>query len=1161
MSSSSCIRLRSLVFALFMLQLQLLWFAQTARSESPDQPTLHAEAVRLNNDGVAWMNQQMTERAEAAFASARQKDNTLAEAALNDGIALLYLQKITQAEAALEYATKLQPNNPRPWYNLGLVHRAANELNAAVASFAHAVALDPNDADSWYFEGVCYQDEKQYGPAIAAFNKALSIDPHHASSEFALARALQRSGKPQDARVHFQQFQHLTMNKISSALGLTYGDQGRFSTAVPVIEQLGPKPMNPVHFVARPLVSKGNPEKNTAETTNSGGACLMDVDGDGLYDLVLMQSGENAIEVLRNRGDGGFEKMSSDNLGLAIKGDAVSCAVGDFDGDGKADLAVALEDRIEMFHNEGSGHFVNVTKASGIVPRNHPRGITFVDYDHDGDLDLFLTGSPLKNGGSSNVLWRNNGNKTFTDWTTPTGLQGTGTTQQVTLSDINNDRAVDLVVTGEGASPTIYFNPREGTYRRQSVSDDAAYSNSNGMAIFDFNKDGWMDIAVTQSGHPGVALWKNIDGKTFERVPISLPGAIRAWGITAIDFDNDGWIDLAAIVMTARGSQVHIFRNQGDGHFVDVSHALGLDRIPLKAPRGLIAMDVEGDGDADLIVTSATAPPMLLRNEGGNRNHSVRLEFKGLADNKTAIGTKVEVLSEGNWQKWEIAGGEGYLTQAAPDILVGLGSAKSIDMVRMLWPTGVPQDEIDAPKTRTILYAEADRRGSSCPVVFAWNGKHYGLVTDSIGAAVVGHWFTPQRRNIPNPEEWIKVEGSQLAPENGILSLRFAEPMEEVNYIDQLRLRAVDHPDDTEVYPDERFLDDPPFASGKVIVTRQAILPEGAWGDKGEDVLGLLKNRDHHFVKDFDKLSYDGFANLHMLTLDIGTRQPQQPLRLLLTGYVDYFSASSLYSAWQAGIAPVSPYVEAQMQDGSWKRIDQEMGFPAGLERTIIVDLSGKVPEKSHRIRIVTNLQVYWDQVLVDTTSTVESELHEKEIPLAHAILRFHGYPKQLEGSNAGDLNYNYDEVSLTGPFQRQRGSYTRFGDVTPLLTGVDNQFAIFGSGEEIAAEFNASALPPLPPHWKRDYFFFANGFVKDMDFYDALPYTVTQLPFHGMSTYPYPATESFPSDARSVDYQLKWNDRFDNGAPSTSFRFDYQSRPSTPADTMVNHGNTDGSR
>jgi hypothetical protein len=226
------------------------------------------------------------------------------------------------------------------------------------------------------------------------------------------------------------------------------------------------------------------------------------------------------------------------------------------------------------------------------------------------------------------------------------------------------------------------------------------------------------------------------------------------------------------------------------------------------------------------------------------------------------------------------------------------------------------------------------------------------------------------------------------------------------------------------------------------------------------------------------------------------------------------------------------------------------MGFPAGLQRTIVVDLSGRLPQGSHRIRIVTNLQIYWDRALVDNGPERTQAVHEMEVPMAQATLRFHGYPRQTEGSSPGDLNYNYDQVSLTGPFQRQRGSYTRFGDVTPLVSSIDNQFAIFGSGEEIAVEFDATALPPLPPHWKRDYFFYANGYVKDMDYYDASPYTVSQLPFHGMSTYPYPANESYPADHRSIQYQLDWNDRFDRGEPSQPFRFDYQLRPSTPADT-----------
>ena len=478
-------------------------------------------------------------------------------------------------------------------------------------------------------------------------------------------------------------------------------------------------------------------------------------------------------------------------------------------------------------------------------------------------------------------------------------------------------------------------------------------------------------------------------------------------------------------------------------------------------PRGLIAADVDGDGAPDLIVTQENAPPVLLRNVGANKNHFVRLDLTGLADNKTALGVKVEVFANGLWQKWELAGASGYPTQAAPQILVGLGDAPGIDLLRILWPTGVLQDEIDLPQQRVIAMKEADRRGSSCPVLFVWDGHRYKFVTDVIGAGVVGHWFTPARRNIPNPGEWVKVDGANVALVNGKMSLRFMEPMEEVNYIDQLRLVAVDHPDDVEVNPDERFLDDPPFASGRVVASAGMRLPLGAWDGEGRDVLDLLSRRDHVFASGFNALPYDGFANLHALTLDLGAIKAGAPLRLLMTGYVNYFSATSLYAAWQAGIKPISPYVEAELPDGTWQRIPGEAGFPAGLERTIVVDLSGKLPAGTRRIRLMTNLQIYWDQVLIDQSA--DAEARTTEIPLAAATLHFRGYPKQIEGASPGDLDYDYNRVSLTGPFQRERGNYTHMGDVTPLVESIDDRFVIFGSGEEIAAEFDAADCPLCP--------------------------------------------------------------------------------------------------
>jgi len=258
------------------------------------------------------------------------------------------------------------------------------------------------------------------------------------------------------------------------------------------------------------------------------------------------------------------------------------------------------------------------------------------------------------------------------------------------------------------------------------------------------------------------------------------------------------------------------------------------------------------------------------------------------------------------------------------------------------------------------------------------------------------------------------------------------EPMEEVNYIDQLRLLAVDHPEDVEVNPDERFLDDPPFASGRVVASKESRRPLGAWDGEGRDVLEPLSRRDRVFASGFAALPYDGFAKPHALTLDLGAVKPGAPLRLLMTGYVNYFSATSLYAAWQAGVKPISPYVEAELPDGSWRRIAGEAGFPAGLERTIVVDLSGKLPAGTRRIRLMTNLQIYWDQVLIDQSENARALA--SELPLTSATLRFRGYPTQIDGKSPGDLDYDYNRVSLSGPFQRERGSYTRMGDVTALL-------------------------------------------------------------------------------------------------------------------------------
>jgi tetratricopeptide (TPR) repeat protein len=1122
--------------------------AARAQEKSPAKP--HAatqsnpnDALRFNTLGVAYMNQQKFADAQKNFQQALAADPKFGVARLNLGIALLSQQKLEPARAALEEAARQLPHDPYAWYNLGLVYKDSGETERGIAAFRHVTELTP-EADGYYFVGYMEAQQQRYEEAIVAYEKALTAYPFHASAEFGIARAYQRKGDLKAAREHLARFQKITSEHLGTPFGAGYGDQGRYSLAELARSAAAPAPPAiAVGFKEQPLV--GTSAAGGKTPGPSTGACFVDYDGDGKPDLFLVSAAtDGTSRLLHNLGGGRFADATQ-GAGLGLSGNGLGCAAGDFDNDGHTDLAVCLSDGVRLLRNKGDGKFENVTQAAGIRPENGCVGLTFVDYDHDGDLDLYVTmlpaAAPSQEQKAHNRLWRNNGNGQFTDVSEETALGFDATGAGVVATDFNNDRAIDFVFAGGDDGASIYLNPREGKFMPSTAIH---FKKENlppavGVIAFDFDKDGWMDLAFTHAGAPGISLWRNVEGKRLERVALPDLDWQRGWGIAAIDYDNDGWLDVVAAGESATGGDVRLFRNLGTNGWADVSKDVRLDAVKLAQPRAIAVADVAGNGSADLLLTQVGGAPLLLRNDGGNQHNWMRIDLKALNDNKSAIGTKVEMYAGPLYQKWEVTSASGYLGQNAPSILAGLGVEKNAEVVRLLWPTGVPQDEINLAAKKAQSIGELDRRGSSCPVLFSWNGREYEFIADMIGPGVVGHWIAPGERDVPDPDEYLKVPAQSVRPRDGMLSFRFLEPMEETVYLDQVRLLAIDHPADYEVYPNERFVSAPPFPEFRVIASRDVRLPAGARDDHGNDVLPLISRRDRKYVTNFEGLPFAGFAKLHYLELDLGAWDAGKPLRLILDGYTDYFTATSMYSADQAGIKVIAPYVEALDAQGQWSRVVEDMGFPAGLERTMTTDLTGKLPPGTRSIRIVNNLKIYWDAIRIDQTPDPQ-DIRVTEVPLADAALDFLGYPREIRLTPASDTTYSYAQRSMTGPYARAAGNYTRYGDVHDLLQKSDDRFVVFSSGEGIKLDFDGRKLSALPAGWVRDYFFYADGFEKDLDFYAAHAFTVEPLPRHTLLPYPYPVGKDYPADAEHLGYQLEYNTRQRSDRLPLDLRYHY---------------------
>jgi len=257
------------------------------------------------------------------------------------------------------------------------------------------------------------------------------------------------------------------------------------------------------------------------------------------------------------------------------------------------------------------------------------------------------------------------------------------------------------------------------------------------------------------------------------------------------------------------------------------------------------------------------------------------------------------------------------------------------------------------------------------------------------------------------------------------------------------------------------------------------------------------------------------------------SRVNQTPDRtvLLLTGWTDYAWSSDNVAASQAGKTMQPPALQVKDARGNWKTVIPDIGIPVGRPQTVTVDLTGKFLSANREVRIVTNMRIYWDQILVDTSNgTIPNQI--ARLDPERADLHWRGFSAEATPDGLEPFGYDYDHVSFASPWKVMTGHYTREGDVRELLTKSDDMFAICRTGDEIRLSFDATRLTPLPKGWTRTFLLYADGFSKEMDINSASPDQIFPLPFHGMSRYPYQWPEQYPLSSARRRYLDEYNTR-----------------------------------
>ncbi len=1104
--------------------------------DDPAPPTAaaipDAEFVALRNRGAALMGR--FEYAEAVEVYAKLADDPQADADVLVDLAIATLNRqepgdTQTALAILEGVLRDDDEHLRARYCAGLLMIYERRTEEAIEHLRYVTAADPRDGYAACWLGQCLLAGGEAEAAEKEYRRAVEVDAYLRSGYYGLAQSMQRQGKRDEAKVMLDAFERLKDNPQARLADIKYLWMGPKAEVTPRVasgtDDASPVPpaLRPAGAifaapVALPLVApldeawqwspaaaataKVGDEKASSATVVRPSLTACDINQDGRLDLFVAAgivrdektaNGQTANGVLLAEGDA--LRIDAEHP-LAGVSDVRAALWGDFDNDGRVDVYFCRRGPNQLWRQDADGKWTDVSAATHTDNGNADTvdGSMF-DADHDGDLDLFLV-----NADAPNELLSNNLDGTFRKLGESQGIAGNGRpSRQVLAVDVDNDRDLDLIVLHEEPPHDVFVNDRLWNYRAVPWPLFQA-SDARAALAADVDADGRMQIFAVDAQN--VLAWRaGLDGVSVDQMNGLLNPAAPAG--EAFDVDATGWRQLAVADLTGEGSLSLICRHGSSAYVLPTTpiYAEPLqDLTGLAECWSLCNFDVAaGPAIVDL---PPGQPPRIWR-PGPGRFPFVGLSLSGrdkkadqMRSNASGIGARLAVRTGRHWTAVDTLRSSSTPGQSLQPLAIGTRGAKQIDFVNVTWSDGVFQTEMDLAAGALHRIEETQRQLSSCPVLFAWNGTEFAFVTDILGVGGMG--FNLGRGDYATPRPWenLLLGEETLRPRDGRYAVKLGEPMEEVCYLDAVRLVTYDLPPGWAMTIDERFGEQPPLPTGNPIFYRRWLAPARATGASGDDVTELVRHADHRAAAPGEPdRRFLGLTAPHQLTLEFA--EPLDEIEgdgvLLLDGWIEYPYSQTTFAAWQAGAAFESATLEARGEDGRWHVLHERFGYPAGMPRqmAVLIDRS-RLPRGANALRIGANVEVYWDAARVAITEPCD-DVRRTELPLAAARLNSVGFPRRTTHGQRRP-HYDYARRSPVWDTRHAAGLYTTFGPVEPLLAEVDDALAIFGPGEETHVEFAANE-PPLADGWTRRHVLESHGWCKDMDIFTRDGQTVEPLP------------------------------------------------------------------